>query len=1089
VRVRSRHLGIAGLLALATGAGVIALVLRTSSDPRLRAPSAIDPAPPVVAAPTASVHGRVLRDLRPAVARVDLRLVQRSEDEGGDDPWPTSPEALALRTATPLATSRTGDDGGYVFEDLDAGWYVLTATADDGSADDAQPNLRVRGQELEMDLVLRPHAETVRGRVLGPDGLPVRADVFALVVQGENERDALWGPAPTKSGDDGRFEVGGLSGGRVRLHALDASGRAASSEPIPLPLAGEVEMRFEAEAASAEVSGRVVSARDGAPVPAAVLTSGVSWQEPRTVRARSMADRDGRFRHRLPPGCARVRVEAPGFLPAVLRAPAFDETVRLEVAARIEGRVRLRDGGAAPPGVRVHLARNEGWRDNVATPGAEGRYVFEGLSADRYAVCARGGGVISDDFLAPVDRLHDEYPLALAAGATLRADLVLVPAASVAGRLVDAGGMPVRGVLVTVSRAPTQEKAVAQRVFAYSLDWTGFLEAGTARDGSFRLDSLVPGVAYEVEAAHGRGPFPEIAHVVAGTPEAERVELRQPSPRWIDVRVVDQTSGQPIAFAHVSAHRLLAASDGSDDDGWGGPMRPFSLEASAETGPDGAVRLGPVGPGMVSIGVDAEGYASPSPSPGIGPDTASPAAVTVRLARTRAITGRVLLPDGRLAAGARVVLRHSGSTSSERTVGKDATFRFLDVRPDPGSLHASLTLEREYEASAPASGEAVDLVLAPVPDTESSRVFVRVLDPFGKPVPRAHSLLRTGRSSDAGSVWDGHVVLDRGKAHWRAGEPWTIEVTDPRTETGAPLTYGRVEITRTDAHPFVEIRLTPAHALEGRVLAPDGRPVVGARVCARPVAALEPRPEWRLGSYAWRKARVVRTDDSGKFRLEGLGAGEHQVYVLPPAPWAIPDPVAVSVDTPDLVIRLRHGIDATLTLTDPAGTPVRGARVLVRRLGFRGEEHVIPHLFWGMADVYEVTGEDGVVRLVGLDPTQTLVLGVDPAGTGLADHVDLAWKPADARIRLLKERAVEGVVRDENGRPVHKASVMYVHAGGVTDSVDTDESGAFRVGGLAAGPVQLRAVRYGTAALPTTRTSDWTTVDAGTTNVSLTLIR
>jgi len=181
-------------------------------------------------------------------------------------------------------------------------------------------------------------------------------------------------------------------------------------------------------------------------------------------------------------------------------------------AGRVRGRVHD-ERGFGVGGATVRLVR--GAHEVVALSGDDGAFEFAGLSRGTHRVVVRHGdlppGFVLDlAALAAVDggplggaskvvRIVDDEPVDVA--------FALARAASVVGRVVDARGAPVAGVVVRLELA-RGARGHGRR---------------TAADGSFEVDALVPGawlVVVEPAAADARArldaPVPLAVDLAAG---------------------------------------------------------------------------------------------------------------------------------------------------------------------------------------------------------------------------------------------------------------------------------------------------------------------------------------------------------------------------------------------------------------------------------------------------------------------------------------------------------------------------------------------------------------------------------------------
>ncbi|MFG0320028.1 MAG: carboxypeptidase regulatory-like domain-containing protein, partial [Planctomycetota bacterium JB042] len=155
----------------------------------------------------------------------------------------------------------------------------------------------------------------------------------------------------------------------------------------------------------------------------------------------------------------------------------------------------------------------------------------------------------------------------------------------------------------------------------------------------------------------------------------------------------------------------------------------------------------------------------------------------------------------------------------------------------------------------------------------------------------------------------------------RPGSGYFVHVILPRrphvTRKGIVVERGRD--TRVD------VRLTPGGVVSGRVAGPDGEPVVGAEL--RPI---------RLGSawdMIWESDVGLydgRTDEHGRYRIEGLPGGNHRLFVradgYAPAYREVPG-VADGRVVRRVDFELGRGAFLAGRVGDEDGTPIAGAFV------------------------------------------------------------------------------------------------------------------------------------------------------------------
>jgi protocatechuate 3,4-dioxygenase beta subunit len=156
---------------------------------------------------------------------------------------------------------------------------------------------------------------------------------------------------------------------------------------------------------------------------------------------------------------------------------------------------------------------------------------------------------------------------------------------------------------------------------------------------------------------------------------------------------------------------------------------------------------------------------------------------------------------------------------------------------------------------------------------------------------------------------------------------------------GADRESGRVQTSLEPAAPAASAQSAATREgsggrIAGRVLDDRGEPVADARVLAG--AGAEPsffvhRPIDSLGGDAWFRLRESKSDEQGRFTIDGLGAGALKLGVRHPgfAPYDadnVPRPAAQDGELEP--IQLERGVLLAGRVVDDAGRPVAGARVL-----------------------------------------------------------------------------------------------------------------------------------------------------------------
>lgn len=354
----------------------------------------------------------------------------------------------------------------------------------------------------------------------------------------------------------------------------------------------------------------------------------------------------------------------------------------------------------------------------------------------------------------------------------------------------------------------------------------------------------------------------------------------------------------------------------------------------------------------------------------------------------------------------------------------------------------------------------------------------RVLDPHGSGVARARVLVAVDEDARKGEPPRPDPEIDRECLVLLAdaeGRFATDEVPAGRVllvarpaEPGVPGVAWTLADVRTDASNAFELTLRTGARVVGLVLDEQGRSVPGLDVVARwggsrALGELEDELGPLLADVR------LRTDDSGRYALEGLLPGRHEVVVA-----------AGGRELAARRLELADGESATFDVTVPLLT-----RLAARVLDDVGE----PLVGWGVSFSTGDDGRDwsamrelglprrtdhaGRVAIDGLDPVpvQLAIYRPFPAGEGGKRDVSIlpcalrddVWPGAgEVVVTVTAGERAEGRLRgrwiDAQGAPLARSSLT-LHRTGWTHTVaaSTDAEGAFSVAGLAPGAYELVA--------------------------------
>ncbi len=308
----------------------------------------------------------------------------------------------------------------------------------------------------------------------------------------------------------------------------------------------------------------------------------------------------------------------------------------------------------------------------------------------------------------------------------------------------------------------------------------------------------------------------------------------------------------------------------------------------------------------------------------------------------------------------------------------------------------------------------------------------RVLDPDGRPVAGAILCL-----SAHGNPGHGHPVGTSAAD----GRFEIRDVSDQRhLSARAPGFAPSDQIYAKGAEGSeitIDLSLRGAGAtLAGIVLAPDGAPLVGARVRITGTAPMG----WKAPKGTLRRTDAplpfeLRTDSQGRFRADQVGAGRLRVQVRAErwGPWEQSVQVAAGATT-KLEARLEVGCTLEGSVRHADGTLAAGAHVT--------------HGPYGAFDSYRsLCASDGTYILHGL-PAGSVDLKAVERGRGKLEKTLMLHRDTVTRwdATLLEGNSAAGLVVDERGEPLANWQVGVTNGRGLwLKQARTDAQGRFEL--------------------------------------------
>lgn len=534
------------------------------------------------------------------------------------------------------------------------------------------------------------------------------------------------------------------------------------------------------------------------------------------------------------------------------------------------------------------------------------------------------------------------------------------------------------------------------------------------------------GRARQVAEMAGGGAGPRRPSLFAADPELDR---SLPAGALEGIVLGPEGRGLPGATVVLVRTRARDAASGGDMG------RPLAL---AKAGAGGVFRFETLSPGSYALSAMAERH---TPA-GQGPIVLAPGEhrrIELRLASGGILlSGRVLDVGGGPIPGARV-----RALEFSPMVGNTFVPRVYQALADEAGVYEMYLGRAQYSLIGEADGYAPghdwfmlarettrDLRLSP-----ASRIAGRVIERESRnPVSDAELWLQPHR---AGGARPRDVKSDAaGQFAFNDLEPGTYRVGARRGRLVG--LSASVSVAMAQGVSDVEVEVTPGFVVAGKVIAPDGKGLAGARV-----QLAKDRPPFE-------RPMIARSGPDGAYRIEGVLPSGFRLEVAADGHARAQQELLVTADVPDLRVKLEPGAVVKGRVTSAEGKPIEGALI---NLQVRARDRAMM-----VGGVFEraTTAADGSFEIAGL-PAGDLRLTAQHPAHGIAEVKDDKLAGAEQKTVALKLAAgatIAGSVTLDDGKPAAGARVEGMMMGGAGRWSDvTAADGSYKLTGVSSGSV------------------------------------
>ena len=342
-------------------------------------------------------------------------------------------------------------------------------------------------------------------------------------------------------------------------------------------------------------------------------------------------------------------------------------------------------------------------------------------------------------------------------------------------------------------------------------------------------------------------------------------------------------------------------------------------------------------------------------------------------------------------------------------------------------------------------------VRAKAPSGETLSNFAVALD-----IHRGRNAWMEPRFEDVQADASGFATLKNVKAG-----SWSLFATAEGLALG---TLDSVKIAAgetTDA----EVTLAPGYSISGQVVSKvDGRPVAGAVVFSEK-DLIPSSVHTHTGNGFEKGARATRTNTAGRFTLNDLSAGSHDLSAVHEELAAgRVDGIVVGPEAKageEALIKLGPGCELSGHVYDPSGAPLEGVQVMVIAILDRNVQRKIP--------LMGSTDSNGFYHIARISPGTGGVLKLDPTATPPSEFRMTLFREGKKKVidfgKAREGSTVFGMVTNRAGDPLAGVGVTVVGEMKATGGLppmyqgSSAEDGMYRIIGIPKGVYEIHVSR------------------------------